>query len=221
MKKVVLTLALLSMASLASADPIVHLEALPLGSPADYPNLQVYHVYLVAEPGYLVQGFDGHFLGSMWQEWVPMFDLETATLDNVDMLEMVSPGAGARDTHLMWYDDELFIPAAPPPPQGSGKSLAPHEQQPVPSPSGVGTWFGNTSTVPMSFVFLGTLSDNTLLAQIVIPTGGEVLVVGNAGYKWGSPAQYAQNEVELLIPEPATLGLLTLGAAVAVLRRRR
>ena len=78
-------------ASLAAADPIVHLEAVPQGSPPGYPNLQVYQVYLVAEPGYVVTGFDGAFLGSMWQEW--SIAGETVFLDDLVVLEALNPGA--------------------------------------------------------------------------------------------------------------------------------
>jgi len=213
MKKVVLTLALLSMASLAAADPIVHLEAVPQGSPPGYSNLQVYQVYLVAEPGYVVTGFDGAFLGSMWQEW--SIAGETVFLDDLVILEALNPGASERDTHLMWSPQDLVIPSS------GTRSFYPHEGAPVPPDSGVGLWFAHSETEIMAFSFATGQSDNVLLAQIVLPSGGEVLVAGNAGYKWGEPPQYDQNPVELLIPEPTSLSLLALGTVLALVRRRR
>ena len=211
MKKVVLTLALLSMASLASADPIVHLKVVPQGSPPEYPNLQRYYLYLVAQPGYTVLAYEGRFDGSMWQEWLFPGTGETADLTLIPTLDALRPGASERDTHLMG-DFNTLLYAQPP-----------HEQEPAPSPSGVGQWFGNSEIGVMAMGFDPSVQgESVLLAQIVIPFGGEVLVTGTACYKPTGTSQYITEPLdELLIPEPTSLSLLALGTVLALVRRRR
>ena len=84
--------------------------------------------------------------------------------------------------------------------------------------SGFGTYFAETADTDMMFILMaGDRSLNLDLFRVVIPTGEQFGIVGSAG---------AANEVQELlfdetIPEPATLGLLLIGAAGALIRRRR
>ncbi|OPX22589.1 MAG: hypothetical protein B1H04_04785 [Planctomycetales bacterium 4484_123] len=212
----------LAVATFAAADPIGSLVMENLGSPA--PGLTRFMIYLKVEDGYYAQGFDGRLEGPMNQVWVPLgVGMETPTLDNVDLLEMMEPGAGLRDTHVMYHNVDLFIPAS----QETGKTLAPHEDNPDVVPmvkyEGTGTWFANSETEVMSMVILGEPVNNLQFMQVVVPTGAAVQMEGNIGYKSGTPGDwtYGENPVSLLIPEPTTLGLLALAAVGLVARRRR
>ncbi|KKL73411.1 hypothetical protein LCGC14_2075190, partial [marine sediment metagenome] len=72
-------------------------------------------------------------------------------------------------------------------------------------------------------------STNIHLAQIVIPDGSLGVGVEMTGMvSWAildgngnRTGQYDDQEVSLVIPEPATLGLLVIGGLVALRRRRR
>ena len=84
--------------------------------------------------------------------------------------------------------------------------------------SGLGTYFATTPDTDMMFILMGgDRSLNLDLFRVVVPTGQQFSIIGSVG---------AADEIQELvfdetIPEPATLGLLLIGAAGALIRRRR
>ena len=84
--------------------------------------------------------------------------------------------------------------------------------------SGVGTYFAATPDTYMMFILMaGDRSLNLDLFRVVVPDGEMVRVTGIAG----AADEIQEVTVFVDIPEPATLGLLVIGAAAALIRRRR
>lgn len=153
-----------------------------------------------------------------------------------------------RDTHVVWHvqpwdggsAELLWVDPMP-----TAEENAPGmPANPTGASEGTGTWLaGKEGTVitdlPLGFV-PAVQGTNVHLAQIVIPdaSSGGVTVTGllsMAEWQWSKTSVdpdpevwewlltglYSEETVSFLVPEPATLGLLTVGACGLFLRRRR
>lgn len=110
--------------------------------------------------------FDGAFVGAMKQVWTFDNALPTSTFDTANGL---SPASLALDSHLLLSSANLL------------SQKAPTEDR---AGTGLGTYLGGPGgyTDTMAIGLRGdTRSTDLLFAQIVIPTGGAVHLVGNAG----------------------------------------
>ena len=204
----------LALSALASADVVEMVAVQYQYDVVTGPNndLTYYKVYLQAETGYLSQGFDGRFDGPMNQIWAGGSLFETPQEDYITALGALTPAEWAMDSHLELNTTDAGFQVVRPP----------HEDGP-----GVGSWLANTAALTMSIAWPGT-TDNFLLAQIVVvgdPGDNPVVASGSGGWKRESDGAYGDNlmaNVELYpMPEPATLGLLVIGAFGVLLRRRR
>lgn len=119
------------------------------------------------------------------------------------------------DTRLLLALGDLTTVLQSPDEDASG--LAPVGGWPM-HQEGQGTYLAASASSNMIFgIAIGSRSMNLAFAQVVVPTGGQFSVVGEAA---------AADEVQKLvfdetIPEPATIGLLVVGSIVALIRRRR
>ena len=213
MKKLLVVAAVMSLASVASAD--LMLEITDNGSPQA--GLNSYTLtFKAATPGDKFSAFDGRFTGVMSQTWynfkgwlttvwVGDFSLPgeaaTAAVDSHLLIDPNDPShvliaSGANED----FDDAAIIETTV---DGYDRAL--------------GTYLSTTATSNMAFA-VPVAYQKTIqpFAQIVIPDGEIVHLTATA------VAYNGQGLVlDLDIPEPATLGLLAFGAAGALIRRRR
>jgi len=197
MRKVLALVTVLSLATVASADLMVVVE--PSAVPATVAGMTSYTVYLVGDaPGKEASAFDGKFIGPMNQVWfggaapTPIMDSITGLL-GADIV---------NDSHLLLAPSDMAV------------ARAPAEDGP-----GLGSYLsdtGNTSSMAIGIVGASQVL-NLPFAQIVVPDGDEVVMVGNLAKKDTSQGV----PVNVIIPEPATLSMLFLGGVAALIRRRR
>jgi len=159
-------------------------------NPDPEPGLESYTIKLIGtDPDYIVSGFGGRFDGPMSQvmDEVPWGSLSTPTLDQAGYL---APDELARDTHLLWHNGDLVF----------GTDY-PHEDR---DPNtGLGSWLAASETQDMAFAFRSDMMAHEItLAQVVVPAGEQVVVSGQAGYKWDDGGAWAYDDcpVSLVIP---------------------
>ena len=150
--------------------------------------------------------FAGSIKGSLHQVWGYSFGTWLKSIYGDALI------ADARDTRILLTDAKIV------------SVLDPDEDNPATVDegagvfSGFGTYYANTPTTDMIFILLtADRSLNLDLFRVVVPTGGQFTITGVAG----AADEIQELEIEETIPEPATLGLLVIGAAGALIRRRR
>ena len=83
---------------------------------------------------------------------------------------------------------------------------------------GYGTYLAATATTDMLIAITPAYQQiDTAFARVVMATGDEVTLTGEAA----AADEVQKLDLNVVIPEPATVGLLAVGAVVALLRRRR
>ena len=207
MKKALATLVVLAVASAASADLIC--EIVTNTSPGT--GLASYTIWFKGETsGDALAAFVGSITGPLHQGWYwvspPGFWYKTpynnTGTDN------------AKDTRLMFTEDDNTTV--------SGWKPTEDNASPVLDTDGVyygwGTYLAGAADTNMVIALTPThQTTNLAFAQVVIPAGSQFTLKGEAG---------AANEkrkviLDITVPEPATLGLVMLGAAAVLARRRR
>ena len=222
MKKVLVVAAVMSLASVASADLMLEMteNAPPLAGLRSFTL-----TFKGVTAGDKFSAFDGNLTGPMSQNWYWWKAPDWVT--TVWVGDFVLPGEAASaavDTHLLFdpHDANHVLIASEPTEYvdttGWGLGVAPPTPDVNDYQRGLGTYMATTATSNMAFA-VPALYQVTVqpFAQVVVPDGEIVLlnatVVANNGY--------GLVLVDYPIPEPATLGLLALGAAGALIRRRR
>ena len=214
MKKVLVVAAVMSLASVASADLMLEITK----NPDPQVGLESYTLtFKGATAGDRFSAFDGAFTGSMSQTWFSYKGWDTTAWIG-DFWLPTEAATAAVDSHLLFdpHDAAHVLVASEPAEDFDDLNII--EQTVDLYDRALGTYMATTATSNMAFA-VPVLHQQTLqpFAQIVIPVGETVLlnatVVGNNGQ--------ALFLVDHPIPEPATLGLLALGAVGALIRRRR
>ena len=197
-----LALALLLCSSVASAGIQVEYEVTQAGVIAGHDQWTVF--FVGDTPAEMASSFDGRFDGPMNQVWYVSV-ISTPTMDTMAYLAPpnTDPSRIAEDSHILL---------------GSGDMAA--VKNPSEDGPGLGSWLAAEldGSKTMAFGIKGNSQQQNLpFAQLVIPTGEQVHLVGGIGNAAGGPGI----GVDVYIPEPATLGLLMFGGIGALLRRRR
>ena len=223
MKKTTIVMAavLAMVLMVASAQASIILEIVPQASPG--PGLDSYMLQLVGDiPANGATAFQGQFntvggLPTMSQSWAWFGGMATPDLSTV-----FTPGGGAIaaiDSHFMIDPAGVLGPAdAAYAPGGAAKENV------IPGPPaapGFDNWLGGALPPPnppgdTAFLWLGAPILTRNLAQLVVATGTQVSLTGQAGDSTGTLW-----DVSGVIPEPATMALLGLGLAGVLARRRR
>jgi len=226
MKKLVAMLAVLSVASVASADLRLEVEMTNLGvNDFNGDPLVKYDLYFRGDtPGQAMAGFVGSFTGPLHQQWYfsggsPFGE----TIHPDDFTFFTGIANYPHDTHL-WLNSDGYETV------GEGQ---PHENAVTWDPgfggtgvnNGYGTWFANTADSHMVMAIkTANQTTNLYLMQIVTTSGATVLLNGEAAASNQADLPNGQKLVfddYQIIPEPATIGLLVLGGVGALVRRRR
>ena len=236
-------LCVLAAASVAAADPVT-LVAVNDGTPTGYTGLTRYLIYVDAAEGYASKGLDGRFDGPMHQCALvgtfppPNFLTGTPDLTYGSIIDYYLPaGAGAADSHLFSkknengpnpedavyagyaIEDISYTDLAHAPAEGIGLWLA-GDNPPTPTDPGNPAVDGK-----FAIAWPNTNTNHLLVAQIVIPDGEQVVYTGDLAYQLvgagGEVKNLQLSGVTLVIPEPATLGLLAVGGLGALIRKRR
>ena len=214
MKKVLVALAVMSLASVASAN----LELVITANPDPGAGLESYNLtFKGVTAGDAFSAFDGRLEGKLSQCWY----LNKGVYDSTPWSDYFSlpaeATAYARDTHLLFdpHDAAHVLIASDPEEDMDTGSI-------VEVVNGydraLGTYMATTATSNMAFaVPVAHQTLNQPFAQVVFPAG-EVVTLTGTGVGNNQQALYLNNVV---IPEPATLGLLAVGAVGALIRRRR
>ena len=214
MKKVLLVAAVMSLASVASAD--LMLEITRNADPQV--GLESYTLtFKGVTSGDSLSAFDGNFQGPMsqtwyyWKEWLPSVWIG-------DFLLPAEAASAAVDTHLLLDPHDAAHVLVASEPTEDFDDLAIIETTVDGYDRALGTYMATTATSNMAFAIPVAYQVTVQpFAQIVIPAGETVLLNATAVSNNG----YGLMLVDVPIPEPATLGLLALGAAGALIRRRR
>ena len=224
MKKLVIVVGVLALASVASADLVCEV----LTNPSPGAGLSSYTIYFKgATPGEYLSAFDGRFDGPMNQGWFywksawlttawigdfatgesASWDCDTHVLvgrpaggsgDQADYGVLIAQGANEDLNTTGW------TPSVTPTPDGNGYQF------------GLGSYLANTLHTNMAFAIASAQqTENVAFAQIVTQ-GGTVVLTGKAV---ANNSSYI--DLNMVIPEPATLALLAMGAAAVVARKRR
>jgi hypothetical protein len=209
MKKVLATLVVLSVGSVASAD--LSVDIVYDGSPAT--GLHAWTVYFrgtdtAKDP---LSAWDGAFTGDLHQVWIDFYGTW------MDSIWPADPASKPEDSHLLVAEADAVVPP------GQGPTEDFDQSKKVDKGMGMfwseGTYFANTATTNFALGIAGTAQQLDLpFMQVVIKGMGLVNMKGLAVSNEGKG--YNIDE-DIQIPEPATLGLLAVGAAGALIRRRR
>ncbi len=241
MRTTLALICILAVAAVSSAVPIIVGVALnvvdngvPVHDGTPVPGYTQYLIYLVGDPGVgddgaLAAALNGGFTGPMSQVWIPGQygppPTKTPTLNTMGNLAQAAqydprvPYGAAMDSHI-----NVFVETDPDAAKTNETGLAVPPPAEDKVPGGTGGHGIGTSLAGFEIAWLIPQA-NLLVAQIVVPDGGQVVFAGDGGFKYmaGSNAVYTQNPVSAVIgiPEPATLGLLAIGGIAALIRRRR
>ena len=216
MRMALISLVLLTVASVAPA--ALYCEVTENASPGA--GLESYTVWFkgtVASDA--LAAFDGRIDGPLNQVWGAVGDPITymSTVHNPSTSDTFWPGTAHidQDSRMLLASGHLTTVLTAPDEDASG--MAPvvgwmmHQ-------TGTGTYLASTATTNMIFgIATGARSINLAFAQLVLATGDEVRLTGEAA----AADEVQKLELDMVIPEPATLGLLLLGAGAALIRRRR
>ena len=207
MKKVLAALVVCSVASVGLADLTV--QVVKNASPGT--GLDSYSIWFKGDtPGDALAGFVGSITGTLHQGWYwvspPGFWFKTP-YNNTGT-------ENAKDTRLMFPEDWNTTV--------SGWKPIEDNASPVLATDGVyygwGTYLAGGVGTDMVVALVPAYQTTDLeFARVVVPTDSQFTLTGEAG---------AANEkqklvLDITVPEPATMGLLALGAAAALIRRRR
>ena len=157
-------------------------------NPDPQPGLESYTIKLVgATPDHIVAGFEGRFDGAMNQVWY--YGNSTPSLTNANGL---TPDELARDTHVLFFKEELF-------------SVGRYPEEDRDPASGVGTWLSKSATMDMAFALKSPVMANEVaLAQVVVPAGEQVVISGEGAFKWYEGGSWAYGQCVIGLTIPAT-----------------
>lgn len=222
MKKLVIVVGVLALASVASADLIC--EVVENASPGA--GLKSYTVYFKGStPGEYLSAFDGNFKGPMYQGW--WYGKAWNPTPWIGSFFAGESASWDKDSHLLLGEP----PHSSSPPgdpntygvlvaQGANEDMDTGNILEGPDANGyeyaLGTYMASTWDTNMAFA-LGSdwQTENVAFAQIVTQ-GGTVMLTGKAV---ANNASYI--DLDMAIPEPAALALLAMGAVGIITKRKK
>ena len=214
MKKALLAVAVMSLASAASAD----LEIQILNNPDPAAGLKSFTVYFLGvTSGDYLAAVDLRFDGTMHQVWSSTY-VHTPFGEDLSVGDPDDPRV-ALDTHLVFPSAQGVVPGSTEPDEDGtvGENKTFDGMWMYNGREGFGSWFANTADTNMALgIDINFQVSNFAFAQIVYAVGSEIALTGKAV---GNNMQ--ELELDMVIPEPATLGLVLLGGVAALARRRR
>jgi hypothetical protein len=225
MKKLLVGLAVLSMASVASAALQIVVEAGPaLPSDTEYDNYTAYDIYFRAgEPGSIATSFEGRLDGPMLQLWYYKFGSYTSTeyLDDV-LPNNHASGYQYTDTRLMFLSTKITQVSGYTPKEDYDQTTEFTCPLDPDLKNGLGRYFCGDSGVGTNMLFVidsSIQSTNFHFMRVVVPDGTAVTL--SCDIAAVDVDVHSIEDQTVIIPEPATIGLLLLGGAGALVRRRR
>jgi len=205
MRKVLVALVVCSLASVATAAMTV--EVVENASPGA--GLKSYTIWFKGDTADdALAGFSGRIAGSLHQVWGFAFGSwgPTPYGDSVP--------ADDKDTRLLLNQGALTSVAG----------FFPSEDATNMQDQGMGIYYGDgsylaaTATTDMLFAITTAFQQtNTEFARVVIPVGQAATLTGTAA----AADEIQKLDLNVNIPEPATLTLLAFGLGAALIRRRR
>ena len=210
MKKVLIAVAVMSLASVATADLMLGVTR----NPDPQAGLESYTLtFTGVTPGDKFSAFDGSLRGPMSQTWYFTKGAWDSTVWVGDFFPGEEPDA-TLDSHLLVDNVNVIIAVGA---DEAADTTTPLGTTPAGYTRLLGTYMANSVNTNMAFAvpvaFQLTVQP---FAQLVIPAGQKVHVLGTGV---GFNAQGLP--IDIMVPEPATLGLLAFGAVGALIRRRR
>ena len=213
MRMALISLVLLTVASVAPA--AMYCEVTENASPGA--GLKSYTVWFKGTvAGDELAAFDGRIDGPLNQVW-GYFMAYSPTVYNPsasDVWHTADTSHVDQDSRMLLASGDLTTVLTAPNEDASGLATkagwSNHEE-------GTGTYLADTPTTNMIFGILPTSrSLNLAFAQVVLAGTAEARLVAEA-----APDTGPKLVLDVIIPEPATLGLLLVGAGAALIRRRR
>ena len=223
----VLGLASIAPAALVTAagnDPAavlqVQYEATALGG-----GLTSYAVYVVGPTGEKMSSFDGRFDGVLYQAHPSGAGTASGWATDLQTPEMA-----AMDSHLLFSQSDAAVVRGPTAEDNDASQGWVQYGGPTPpifyAEEGLGTYLGADDgaggATTMAMGILGTAqADSFLFAQLIIPDGELVTMTGSLGIASGGGQAIGLGGNGVIIPEPATIGMLLIGSLGLIARRRR